>query len=310
MAEDGYMEDEKEICFVVTPIGSEGSETRLRADKVLRHIIEPVVEEFEYEPVRADQISNPGIITHQVIQHLLHAPLVVADLTEGNPNVFYELGIRHMTRKPVVSIVEVGERIPFDVSQSRAVQVNHRDLDSVASCKDELKRQIQSLQANPRDFFNPVSVTVDVEALSQSGDPDSRSIAAIFSLLEGMNAEISRLRSEVAGATNPRRLLPSDRFAGLERMQDVPGVLYEDLNSGSSLSPVDFDILKGLALGKSNRQIAEDLRMPEKFLRSNLQRIYSILGVKDRFAAVEKFVEQYPEHFPDSDDKEQPNKLR
>jgi hypothetical protein len=61
-------------------------------------IVAPAAEACGYDTIRADQIAKPGIITSQVIQHLLDDPLVVADLTGWNPNVFYELAIRHAIR--------------------------------------------------------------------------------------------------------------------------------------------------------------------------------------------------------------------
>lgn len=89
-------------CFVIAPIGEPDSETRKRSDQILKHVISPAVQECGYSATRADQISEPGMITSQVIQHITDDHLVVADLTERNPNVFYELAIRHGIRKPLV----------------------------------------------------------------------------------------------------------------------------------------------------------------------------------------------------------------
>ena len=108
------MTDENvKMCFVIAPIGEPDSETRKRSDQILRHIIRPAVEHRGYEAVRADELDKPGMITSQVIQHVIGAPLVIADLTERNPNVFYELAIRHAIRKPIIQIIRKGENIPF-----------------------------------------------------------------------------------------------------------------------------------------------------------------------------------------------------
>jgi hypothetical protein len=77
------------------------------------HIIHPVAKECGYLAIRADEISEPGIITSQVIQHLLDDHLVIADLTGHNANVFYELAIRHAIRKPVLQLIQKGEQIPL-----------------------------------------------------------------------------------------------------------------------------------------------------------------------------------------------------
>lgn len=81
---------EERICFVISPIGEEGSDIRDRADKIFNHIITPVAKEHNDIVRRADQIDKPvdkpGTITRQVIDHILNAPLILADLTGPNPN--------------------------------------------------------------------------------------------------------------------------------------------------------------------------------------------------------------------------------
>jgi hypothetical protein len=136
------MNETPKTCFVIAPIGDDGTDTRERSDKVLRHIITPVVTDLGYEAVRADQLAEPGLISSQVIQHVTDDPLVIADLTERNPNVFYELAIPHALRKPLVQLIAKGERIPFDVAGMRTIEVDIHDLDSVEAAKGALRGQI------------------------------------------------------------------------------------------------------------------------------------------------------------------------
>ena len=76
--------------------------------------------ELDYaDPVRADQIAEPGQITTQIIEHLLRDDLVITDLTGHNPNVFYELSLRHAIAKPVVQMG--GIPLPFDIHASRTL---------------------------------------------------------------------------------------------------------------------------------------------------------------------------------------------
>jgi hypothetical protein len=86
--------------FVVSAFGST-PEARARTQQVLKHVVRKVLEPRGYAVVRADEIHAPGLITHQIIEHLLDAELVVADLTGNNPNVFYEIAVRHAARKPI-----------------------------------------------------------------------------------------------------------------------------------------------------------------------------------------------------------------
>ena len=189
--------EKEKVCFVIAPIGTEKSETRDRSDKVLEYIITPAVKKCGYKAVRADKISEPGIITSQVIQHLLNDPLVVADLTGCNPNVFYELAVRHAVRKPCVHIIQKGEAIPFDVSQSRTIEFDHRDLASADHCREELVRQIDKVEKDPSDVDSPISVAIDLQMLRQSKNPLENTNAQIISMLQDIRSRTDMLRRDM-----------------------------------------------------------------------------------------------------------------
>ncbi len=87
-------------CFLIAPIGPAGSEVRERSELVFTHIVRPAAEASGYELVRADQINVPGPITGQIVRLLLDVEVVVADISGLNPNVMYELGIRHAADDP------------------------------------------------------------------------------------------------------------------------------------------------------------------------------------------------------------------
>lgn len=108
-------------CFFIAPIGPDGSEERNRSDGVLEFIVARAASELGLQAVRADQLAEPGQITLQVIEHVLGAKAAVADLTGRNPNVYYELAIRHTAKLPTVLICEQGEELPFDIAQMRTI---------------------------------------------------------------------------------------------------------------------------------------------------------------------------------------------
>lgn len=183
--------NEKKICFVISPIGEEGSETRERSDQVLKHIITGPVEQLNYDVIRADKISEPGIITTQIIGHIVDADLVIADLTDKNPNVFYELAIRHAIRKPLVQMIKKGEIIPFDVAATRIIQFDLLSLDSVAAAKEEIISQIKSLEAGNSEVHNPISVSLDLKVLKESGNIEERSLADIVEAISDLRLAVT-----------------------------------------------------------------------------------------------------------------------
>lgn len=188
------MADENtKTCFVIAPIGEPDTEIRRRSDQILQYIIRPAVESLGYTAVRADEIDEPGIITSQVIQHVSEAPLVVADLTGHNPNVFYELAIRHAIRKPYVQIIQKGESIPFDVAAARTIFVDHRDLDMVDAAKNQIIEQTRNLESNSSSPESPISVAVDLQSLRQSEDPEQRSLADVLSTLSEIQGRLTNV---------------------------------------------------------------------------------------------------------------------
>lgn len=153
------------LCFYITPIGDEGSEVRRHADMLTRHLVEPAFQEFSIRVVRADRIEKSGLISQQIFEHIVSARFCVADLSFGNPNAFYELGVRHMTKLPTIQIIRKGDKIPFDVSQGRTITVDLSDIytimDRIESARRELVEHIKGY-LNPsekgRADDNPVSI--------------------------------------------------------------------------------------------------------------------------------------------------------
>jgi hypothetical protein len=209
------------ICFVISPIGDNDSEIRKRSDKVLKHIICPSVDPLGYEVIRADKISEPGIITTQIIQYIVDSPLVIADLTDRNPNVFYELALRHAIRKPLVQLIKKGEAIPFDVAATRIIHFDIQDLDSVEQAKVDITSQVKSLESGKNEVDNPISVSVDLKMLKESGNPEQRSLADVVEAIGDLRAAISTIDKRIS---NPEGLIPPDIFETiLHRMRKMMG---------------------------------------------------------------------------------------
>lgn len=131
-------------CFVVMPIGEHGTPSYKQFFSIYDHIIKETVESIGFACERADEIPDSGIITEQIKSKLHTADLVVADLTDKNPNVLYEVGIRHALNKPIVSISQEIRGLPFDVSHYRTIKYDPKDLDSVSKCKRLLKEYIKT----------------------------------------------------------------------------------------------------------------------------------------------------------------------
>ena len=147
----------QKTCFVIAPIGPDGSATRLRSDQLFRYLISPAAAECGYAFVhRADDLGRPGLITTQIMEHLLRSELVIADLSDHNPNVFYELAVRHFVARPVVQLIVHDQPIPFDLAQLRTIKYDLGDLDAVTASRQQLITQIQHAERRPSEADNPI----------------------------------------------------------------------------------------------------------------------------------------------------------
>ena len=92
----------KERCFVIMPISDQGDYPAGHFTKVYEQIIKPAVEETGYEPYRVDENNICDSIINKIFNAIQDCPMAICDLSNRNPNVLYELGLRQAYDKPVV----------------------------------------------------------------------------------------------------------------------------------------------------------------------------------------------------------------
>lgn len=131
-------------CFIVCPIGQEGTDTRKRSDTLLNFILKPICNECDFEVIRVDESNTGDSITKNIIEHLTYDDLVIADLSEQNPNAFYELGYRTALGKPTIQIKSKGEPLPFDVSSIQTFDYDVTDIPDTEIFKQRIKKTIES----------------------------------------------------------------------------------------------------------------------------------------------------------------------
>lgn len=148
-------------CFYIAPIGADGSEQRRHSDLFLSAIVEPALEQFGLTIVRADGIDKPGIITKQIIEYIVKSRLVIVDLSFHNPNVFYELAIRHMMKLPIVQIARAIDSIPFDINQMRTIRIDNSDIYSFVPKMEAYRSEVSAQARRALDSAESVDTPIN-----------------------------------------------------------------------------------------------------------------------------------------------------
>jgi len=148
--------------FVISPFGEP-------FDTYFSHIIKPALEECDLYAVRGDSLYRPTTIVDDIWQGIRDAKLLIAELTDRNPNVFYELGLAHAISKPVILISRSIEDVPFDLRSIRVLiyDKDHPDWGNKlrTSLVKAIKEVLQSpTTAIPTTFKTPIKSNVPGES--------------------------------------------------------------------------------------------------------------------------------------------------
>lgn len=227
-------DDPKKLCFIVGPIGAEDSEPRRHADWLLDGIIKPVMDDFPgFNVKRADHDSRPGLINSQMINDLLNAELVIADLSFSNPNAFYEIGIRHVAQKPIIHMQLATEKPPFDVSLYRAIKFSYVRYSDLGKAREELRRFVEAVLSPDYQVENPVTNARGHLRLEQNATPPEK---VLLDQLQAMRTEIDSIKSHLP---KPQVRLTAAGFGEFFRQTSSKGEA-----TTYTLTPVDYDPFK------------------------------------------------------------------
>ena len=121
--------------------------------------LKPIIEEVPKVEVRRSKAFREDIIK-QIITDLLTSKIIVADLTDSNPNVFWELGVRQSFKHGTITIVEEGFKLPFDVSTKGTIEYNTKNHLKYSKFREHLKSAIQDCLENPAKTDSYVLETI------------------------------------------------------------------------------------------------------------------------------------------------------
>lgn len=131
-----------DTCFVMMPFGGWN-------DVYYKEVYVPAVKEAGFEPIRGDEIFSSGSVVEQIWEHIEKSKVLIADLTGKNANVFYELGLAHAARKPVVFTSGVLEDVPFDLRHLRVIIYDCREPNWSSKLRSSITSYLKSAKTDP-----------------------------------------------------------------------------------------------------------------------------------------------------------------
>jgi len=137
-------------CFVMQPFAAP-------LGTYYATIYKPAIEQAGLEAVRADtEIFGTGKIIDQIWRGINSASVLIAELTTKNPNVFYELGLAHALRKPVILISSNQDDVPFDLRHIRVILYDQTDPFWGQKLTDNIADKIKSAINDPEEAIFPI----------------------------------------------------------------------------------------------------------------------------------------------------------
>jgi len=189
-------------CFVLVPFGRKADQTGqiVDFDLVYFNLIVPAMESAGIGPVRRDDLSASEPVTRPLFERLLISDYVLADLSAGSPDVYYDLGIRHaLHRSGTILIAREGIAIPFDVAAVRVFRYHLNDFGRPENTKAFVDHLLRSAREE-----SPVYQVLNL-------DPPKASVDEL--------ARISIERTDRGAGAGWKRRISQARFEGTEELR-------------------------------------------------------------------------------------------
>jgi hypothetical protein len=149
-----------DTCFVMMPYGN-------WFDRYYQEIYVPAIKEAGLEPVRADELFNTGSVVEQIWEQISKARILLADLTDKNANVFYELGLAHAAKKPVVFTSANVEDVPFDLRHLRVIVYEVREPEWASKLRKLITDYLRNTVKDPaKSIPHPFRVPAEAQAVA------------------------------------------------------------------------------------------------------------------------------------------------
>lgn len=215
-------------CFIISSIGDEGSEIRRLANEKFDLVFKPVLIKLGYDVIRADKIGSPGSISREIVSNVINSDLVIADISDGNPNVFYELAIRNAVKKPVIVFRKINQVMPFDIYDTHAIDIDRSQPRIWENAKNALRVHVVAAEKKPESASESILSSFTIKLDAKKSDP----VDEIHYILKDIQQQVRNLS----------KIPPNDYVLNDNRIQKII----------QKSKDIGYDHVVGLSLGSSS----------------------------------------------------------
>ena len=251
------------------PFSSTANHSEAEWLEVFENLFHPTFKECGYSCERS--MPRTGSLISSIIERLHNSQIVLADLTDHNPNVFYELGVRHSLSKRTIIVSQDASQIPSDLRGYWALTYS-RTLAGAFQFKKDIKRIITELETEPERTDSPVADYLEKENLSANRHAHRESIKKLGALITEISGNILILGEIRSKPDEPivRQLLT------IQCLELLLSTLYVDIGADLLKNAYELSVnLRRIALGDNKDGLNENSLKLLKTLYKELKSIRS-----------------------------------
>lgn len=183
------------LVFVLMPFSGE-------LKTVYEIVLKPFIEGLGMQCLRADEIYSAKTVMQDIWENIQRAEIVLADLTDRNPNVMYELGLCHTLWKKIILITQKPDDVPFDLKGWRLI-IYEPSLGGAERLKDGLRQTIEALRGEPTKEGQIIAYDQpEIGGQLPRAEATIEAIAKEYLTLQLKNGKMAQMSNEDVSWTN------------------------------------------------------------------------------------------------------------
>lgn len=191
-------------CIVISTIYEEGTRERDSFNDKIRYMIKPVLTELGYEMCLADERYIVGMISAKTIKEIINSDLMIADISDNNPNVFYQIAIRNSLNRPLIILKQPTQGPLYDIDESRILSVDGSSPRLWHETITKLKMEIQKSEKTKKEAS--YSILADF-GFSHKLIHENTSEMEFLEIVEDLKKEIKQLRIDEKPKESETRMM-------------------------------------------------------------------------------------------------------